>query len=76
MTKNICYCTENAKEKNLYYDLVKQGKMQISTSLKEDYVETTILICINCKSKWKFTFDDSFHKPIVEWTKIKTSRLN
>jgi DNA-directed RNA polymerase subunit M/transcription elongation factor TFIIS len=71
MSAKICYCTENAEQKNLYYDLVKQTKMLIESSLNEDYVETTILICTACKRKWKFTFDDSFHHPIVEWERLK-----
>ena len=62
-----CTCFNYQKNKNLYYDAVKEGKLKLSSETTEDYVQKAVLDCVLCGTKWTFSRDDSYHHPVVEW---------
>lgn len=64
-----CSCSTYQKNKDLYYDAVKEGKLKLVSESNVDYVQKAVLECLLCGSKWTFTRNDSYHHPIVEWKK-------
>lgn len=64
-----CYCISHANENDLYRDLVAQNKFTLTKFEKGDYEETAFLTCTSCGQKWKYHFTDSYHYPIVTWSK-------
>ncbi|MDP2387440.1 MAG: hypothetical protein Q8M29_13775 [Bacteroidota bacterium] len=65
-----CTCTAYQKNKDLYYDAVKEGKLKLVSESDADYVQKAVLECLLCGAKWVFTRNDSYHYPIIEWKKI------
>lgn len=71
MSQTKCACEINAKKELLYYDLVKDGTLTLNSLEKDQTMDVAFLTCNKCKTKWKYTRDDSYHHVIIEWTRVR-----